>query len=158
MRALTLALLLVAGCGADPVGEGNASTEQIARLSTPEPAPETDALAAARLQALSPADLAQATMPATACRFSRDGRLLVVATQDDAIARVAGRLIHFAQTSPVGPTGGFFEDRQLSLSIGRIQSGEGPAVDARGWRARLTATSRRTGAQDEMEGFWRCGA
>jgi hypothetical protein len=57
----------------------------------------------------------------------------------------------------VGPTGGFFEDRRVSISVGR--TGEvAPAAGAAGpWRARITVTNRRANAQVELDGVWRCG-
>ena len=45
--------------------------------------------------------------------------MLLAATPSDAIARIGGQLLHFAHAAPVGPSGGFFEDRQTSISVGR---------------------------------------
>ena len=79
---------------------------------------------------------------------------MLAATASDAIARVNGRLYHFNHSSPIGPTGGFFEDRQLSISIGRVADTTGRA--GRG-TARMTVTNRRANAQVEIVGTWRCG-
>jgi hypothetical protein len=159
MRAgLALPCLLLAGCGHEvPVSNGGASVEDIQRLSTPKQV-VVDTQAAARLQPLAPADLASAGMVAPSCDFSRNGRMLLAVSPSDAIARVAGGLLHFAHSSPAGPTGGFFEDRQLSISVGRVGAvipGQGTAGS---WPGRITATNRRAHAQVELEGIWRCGA
>ena len=61
-------------------------------------------LVAARLQPLAPADLGQAGMTSPLCDFSRDGRMLLAVSSPDAIARIAGLLLHFAHSSPAGPT------------------------------------------------------
>ena len=56
---------------------------------------------------------------APGCAFSSGGPMLLAATAEDAIARIGGTLRHFAHSAPVGPSGGFFEDRQISISVGR---------------------------------------
>jgi hypothetical protein len=158
MRAGLALCLLLAGCGHEaPIANGGANEAQIQRLSTPRQV-VVDTQAAARLHPLLPADLAQAGMAAPPCDFSRDGRVLLAVSPSDAIARVAGMLLHFAHSSPVGPTGGFFEDRQVSISVGRIGQlipGQGTAGS---WPGRITVTNRRARAQIELDGVWRCGA
>jgi hypothetical protein len=158
MRVLFALVLLVAGCSrAVPVSNGGANEAQIQRLSTPKQE-VVDTQAGARLQPLALADLDHAGMPAPPCDFSRDGQMLLAVSAADAIARVAGTLRHFAHSSPAGPTGGFFEDRQLSISVGRVGAvipGQGTAGS---WPGRITATNRRAHAQVELEGIWRCGA
>jgi hypothetical protein len=154
--ALALCLLLV-GCGHEAhVDNGAANTAQIERLSTPQE-PVVDTQAAARVQPLGTVDLARAGMGTPACDFSRYGQMLLAVSASDALARVAGTLHHFAHASPAGPTGGFFEDRQVSISVGRtgaVVPGEG----ARGsWQGRITVTNRRAHAQVELDGNWRCG-
>jgi hypothetical protein len=156
---LGLALcLLVAACRQEvPISNGGANEAQIQRLSTPKVEEVVDSQAAARLVPLAPADLAQAGMTVPLCDFSRDGRMLLAVTPSDAIARVAGTLLHFAHSSPAGPTGGFFEDRQVSVSVGRVGEvapGEGAAGS---WAGRITATNRRAHAQTDLNGIWRWG-
>jgi hypothetical protein len=158
MRAGLALCLLAAGCGARevPVSNGGANEAEIQRLSTPKQI-VVDTEAAARLRPLAPADLDQAGMVTPLCDFSRDGRMLLAVSPSDAIARVAGTLHHFAHSSPAGPTGGFFEDRQVSISVGRVGEvvpGEGAAGS---WPGRITATNRRAHAQIELDGLWRCG-
>jgi hypothetical protein len=132
------------------------SANQIERLSTPE-VENPDPQAPARLQPLRRADLDQAGLSAPACAFGRDGRMLLAISSGDAIVRAAGMLRHLTHSSPAGPTGGFFEDRQISISVGRtgeVPPGEGAAGS---WPARITVTNRRARAQIELDGVWRCG-
>ncbi len=156
MRALGLAVLLLAGCGADDVGEGNATANQIERLSIPNQQPVADPNVSARLQPISPGDVTREGLGGPGCAFGSGGTMLLAATGEDAIARIAGALRHFTHSAPVGPSGGFFEDRQTSVSVGRTDAGDVAPNAAAGWPARITVTNRRTGAQVELEGVWRC--
>jgi hypothetical protein len=158
MRAAALLALIAAGCGErGPIGEDRGVTHnQIERLSTPE-VENPDPQAAARPQPLRRADLDRAGLAAPACAFGRNGRMLLAISPGDAIARVAGTLHHLTHSSPAGPTGGFFEDRQISISVGRtgaVPVGQGAAGT---WPARITVTNRRAEAQVELDGVWRCG-
>jgi hypothetical protein len=155
LAAPPLLLLLLAGCGGGSVG-GNAqiTTNQLERLATARPEPTVDRQLAARPQPLLRADLEGAGMARPGCDFSKTGHMLLAVTADDAIARIDGRLYHFNHSNPAGPTGGFFEDRQLSISIGRVTDTTGRIGR---WTARMTATNRRANAQVEIVGTWRCG-
>ena len=158
MRFSLALCLLVAGCGHDvPVSNGGANEAQIQRLSTPKQV-VVDTQAAARLQPLSNVDLASAGMGTPACDFSRFGAMLLAVSAGDAIANVAGTLRHFAHASPAGPTGGFFEDRQVSISVGRLGQVIPGQSEVGSWPGRITATNRRARAQVELDGIWRCGA
>jgi len=155
MRAALAIVLLLGACGqhGDSPDRG-ASQNQIERLSTPVKQ-EIDPNATARIGPLRVADLAP--LGSTSCAFGSDGRMLLAITPSDAIARVAGDLRHFAHSSPAGPTGGFFEDRNVSISVGRtgeVRPGEGAAGR---WPGRMTVTNRRTNAQVKLDGVWRCG-
>ena len=157
MRAGLALCLLLAGCGQRevPVSNGGANEAEIQRLSTPKEV-VVDSQAAARMRPLSLADLDQAGMQTPLCDFSRDGRMLLAVSTADALAHVGGTLRHFAHSSPAGPTGGFFEDRQVSISVGRvgeIAPGEGPPGS---WPGRITVTNRRARAQIELDGVWHC--
>jgi len=155
MRLAAALLLPLAACGGSPVGENaEITTNQLERLATARPEAVPDSQLPARPQSLARADLESAGIVQPVCDFSKNGHMLLAATASDAIARVDGRLIHFNHSSPVGPTGGFFEDRQLSISIGRVAETTGRAGR---WTARMTATNRRANAQVEIVGTWRCG-
>lgn len=158
-----LALLLplwLAGCGGGQAGsDAKVDTNQIERLARPKVEPQVDPQISARPQPLTGADLRGAGMSdPPRCDFSADGRRLFAAHGGDSIARINGTLSHFNQTSPAAPTGTYATDRQLSISIGRTDvSDPGGTGDDR-WPARLTATNRRTRAQVELTGTWRCAA
>ena len=158
--AFALALLAPAACG-DGQGAGDAKIDanQIERLSRPREEPKEDPQISARPQALAGADLRGAGMPdPPRCDFSADGHRLFAAHGGDAIAKINGTLFHFDQPSPAGSTGTFVTDRQLSISIGRTDEIDPGGNDDERWPARLTATNRRTRAQVEVGGTWRCGA
>jgi hypothetical protein len=158
MRPAGAILLLLAGCGGGS-GDGNTgvTVNQLKQLSTPREGPVVDLQVAARPQPLSGADLRREGMERPACDFRTDGHVLLAATPSDAIARINGRLYHFNHSSPVGPTGGFFEDRQLSISVGRTAETATEAGDSGRWPARLIVTNRRANAQVRLDGVWRCG-
>lgn len=158
--AFVLALLPLAACGG---GQNSAATKvdsnQIERLSRPKVEPQEDPQISARPQPLTGADLRDAGMPDPPhCEFSADGRRLFVAHGGDSIARINGTLAHFDQASPAGPTGAYGTDRQLSISIGRSDVTDPGGTGDDRWPARLTATNRRTRAQIEITGTWRCPA
>ena len=151
--------LLAAGCGGEE-GEGvneGASTNQITQLSTPREETE-DPAATTRIEPLLQADLERAGLPGAGCSFSHGRDLLLAASASDAIARIRGQLLHFVQSAPAGPSGGFFEDRQVSISVGRSGEAAAAAGEAARWPARLTLTNRRTGEEQEIAGVWTCGA
>jgi hypothetical protein len=150
--AAAFALVLLAGCGDEgPVGNGKGPSEdEIRRLSTPE-VEVIDPQRPVRPQPLKVADLAP--MPAPVCAFGRGGKMLLAASEREAIARIRGRLRHLAHRAPLGPSGGFFADGRISISVGRLG---GTSGDTGAWPARITITNRRAGAQMEIEGVWRC--
>lgn len=160
MRAALALALLLAACGerGPSVSRNGASPEQIARAAAPR-VEHPDLLAPARVQPLAAADLNDAGLAAPACDFTRDGALLLAVSASDALARVAGILHHFTHASPVGPTGGFFEDRAVSISVGRVAEAPAGADQVGGsWPARMTVTDRRAHVRLEFPGTWRCGA
>jgi hypothetical protein len=158
-RAVPLALLALAACGGRESGaDVKVDTNQIERLAHPKEEPKAaDSQISARPQPLTGADLRGAGMSdPPRCDFSSDGHRLFAAQGGDAIAKIENRLFHFDQSSPASATGTFVTDRRLSISIGRTDSIDpgGTGDDRR--PARLTATNRRTGAQVELSGTWRC--
>ena len=155
MRAGALAaIFLLAGCGGEDVANGNASADQIARVSTPKEE-KADPQASARLQPLTAADLAVEGLAGPGCSFSRNGQMLLAAVESNAIVRTGDGIRHMVHSAPVGPTGGFFEDRQLSVSAGRIGTFGEETVGT--WPARITVTNRRTEAELRLQGDWTCG-
>ena len=151
-------VLLLAACGdGDGAGENaEVTANQIERLSTPAvPAPDPDA--AARLEPLGADDVGGASPSGARCSFVSDGRMLLAATGSDALARVRGELRHLVQSTAAGPTGGFFEDRHLSISVGRTGASGTAAGAGAAWPARLTVTNRRSRQQQEIAGIWTCG-
>jgi hypothetical protein len=158
MRGLAVLLLLLGACGERGiVGEDRGVTENlIERVSTPRNE-VVDQSASARLQPLAPADLVSDGPIGPGCAFSRNGRLMLTASSSDAIARIDGRLLHFVHSSPVNASGGFFEDRQLSISVGRVGETAAAAGETGSWPARLTVTNRRHHIQAQLDGVWRCG-
>ncbi len=154
-----MSLPSLGGCGGvQSGGEVKVDGNQIERLSRPKVEPQEDPQISARPQRLTGADLSGAGMPdPPGCDFTSRGQRLFAANGGDAIARVNGTLYHFDQTSPAGQTGTFVQDRQLSISIGRTTEIDPGGMDDWRWPARLTATNRRSRAQVELTGTWRCG-
>lgn len=136
MRAWPLLCLVLAACGA--ADGNNATTDQIERLSTPENLVE-DVSNSARLEPLGAASDAD-------CTFSGDGGTLLAVSGGIGSVRLNGAPRDLVPSGPVGPSGGFFEDRQVSVSVGRTGEGD-----------RLTVTNRRTEVQQQISGVWRCG-
>jgi hypothetical protein len=159
-HAVPLALLALAACGGRDSNAGaNVDANQIERLSRPREEPKgVDTQLSARPQPLTGADLRGAGMPdPPRCDFSTDGHRLFASQGGSAIARIENRLLRFGQPRPASPTGTYVSEGELSISIGRadvIDPG-GTGDDRR--PARLTATNRRTRAQVELNGTWRCG-
>ena len=151
-------LLLPGGCDRPAAeADGGASANQIERLSRPR-VEKQDPQASARLQPITLADLEREGLLGAGCDFSSEGRTLLAAVGSDAIVRIEGALRHLVHSAPVGPTGGFFEDRQLSVSVGRTGERATAGGEASAWPARITVTNRRTEVQREMAGTWSCGA
>lgn len=143
MRAWPLLALLAAGCG-DTGGNDAPAVDEIERLSTPENVAE-NVVEPARLDPLGNASLSAMGAMAARCRFEGPVGTLLVAGGDSGVAMVDGAPRQLVATAPAAPTGGFFEDRQISISVGRTAAGD-----------RLTLTNRRTQAQAEITGRWMC--
>lgn len=147
-RLLVAAACLLAGCsGGESQGNNAPDTAQIEQLSTPKNivAPPENAT---ELLPLSREDVSRAGFGAAPCAFVADGRLLVAASGEGALARFRGGLRRLAPSGPVEPGGGYFEDREIGISIGRDMNEEGPA------RARVT--DRRAEEQRDIAGDWTC--
>jgi hypothetical protein len=153
--AAALALLLAACGSSGEAPKSGADTNTLKRVSTPKQETE-DPKASVRLQTINQDDLQHEGLNGAGCWFMRDGMMLLASFGSDALIRVSGELRHLIHGAPVGATGGFFEDRQLSVSVGRDPDGAAQAVRAATWPARITITNRRTHAQLELRGSWTC--
>jgi hypothetical protein len=156
--AAGLALFALAACsGGDGGRDAKVDANLIERLSRPKTEPQQDPQISARPQPLTGADLRGAGMSdPPRCDFSADGHRLFAVQGSDAMARINTRLLHFAQSSPAGPTGTFVSDREISVSVGRTDEIDPGGTGDDRWPARLTASNRRTHAQVELSGTWRC--
>jgi hypothetical protein len=158
-RAFLLALFVLSGCGerqGEASGSGTApDINQIERLSTPKE--ETaDPQAGARLEPLLPDDIALLGDAGPICAFRSEEAVLLAASASDAIVRQSGQILHPVHSSPMGPSGGFFEDRSLSISIGRTEASSPSAPPRASGPARMTVTERRSKAQIDLVGGWTC--
>ena len=155
-RAALLAALVVAGCGdAAEVANGSADSNQIERLSTPK-VEKADPRVSARLQPLSRDDLGQQGLAGPLCQFRERGQVLLVSAGSDAIVRIGDEARHLIHSAPVDIGGGFFEDRQVSVSVGTTREGAQARGNAGTVPARLRVTNRRTEAEVEYSGEWGC--
>lgn len=157
MRALIFVVCsLLASCGSreDDDANGYATTNQIERLSTPKE-DRRDPQASARLERITPVDMEREGLTGIGCNFSRDDRMYLAAVGNRAIVRIAGRIRHLVQSGPVARSGGYFQDRDLSVSIGRTDDATEPA-GASSWPARITVTNQRTEVQRRQRGLWTC--
>ena len=142
VAAMVTLTLLAAGCGGEEAPVNSAQLNRIA-FQRNEMA---DVGLTARLQPLG-AFAAPADYRGPICRFTRGADTLVFAFGNAAAARVDGRLRSFRAQAMIGPSGGFYRDEELALSIG--------VEPNRPARARVT--NRLTEAREDVEGLWECG-
>jgi len=147
MRLLALAgLLSLAACGRDSPGvDGDLVNTQMLERVAEQRNETVDIGASARLGPLG-AVAPPAGYTGPVCSFTRDGRLLLVAFGDRAIARIAGAQRTFRAGGPVSAASGFWRDRELAISIGVTP----------GAPARARVTNRLTEAQEDHPGQWQC--
>ena len=158
MKSLApLLALALAACGSGDDMRANATAEQIERLASP-PESKSDPLAAVRLEPIASADLEREGVAGTGCAFTRDRRLLLAAAGSNAVVRIGGAVRHLVHMGPIGPSGGFFEDRQLTVSVGRTSAAGTGGDEAGSWPARLRVAHRRGEVHREYRGVWTCGA
>ena len=152
--AALLAALTLAACGSpDPAALDRNQLERIAaEENRAEPVDPT-----VLLQPLDDGDVAAAGLQGERCAFrSAEGARLLAAAGDAAVARIGGDVVHLVASGPVGPSGGFFEERQASVSVGRSRAPDDEAAGVN-WPARATVTNRRSGVQRDYRGSWACG-
>lgn len=158
--AVPLALLALAACGGRNDGAGTkVDANQLERLSRPKVEPQQDTQISARPQPLTGADLRGPGMSdPPRCDFSSDGHRLFASQGSSAIARIGNRLLRFAQPTPASASGTYVSEGEFSISIGRTDVIDPGGIGDDRRPARLTATNRRTRAQVQLTGTWRCGA
>jgi hypothetical protein len=135
-------LLLAQGCGERRAAEVN--SEMLNRIAIQHNQTE-DVGATVRLQPIE-GIVAPPGYGGPECRFTRGADELVHGFSASAAARVGNALRVFRAEGPVGPTGGFFRDRELALSIGAEH----------GAPARARVTNRATEVREDVEGQWQC--
>ena len=152
------AALLLSACEDGLVSEDRGVTaNQIELVSTPRNEAEPIDLVE-RLQPITRSDIEREGLLGAGCDFSANGSLLLVAAGDGALVRFGRDLVHLVGAGPVGPTGGFFEDRQVSVSVGLLGDNRSVVNEPRSGPARAIVTNRRTEVENEIEGVWTCGA
>lgn len=152
--AITCIGVLLFGCGSGQDGAAPVTENQIERLSRPAEV-AVDRLASVRIQPLTPTDIA-AVAAGAQCRFTRNGALVLLASREGAIARVAGELRQLEGTGPASPSGGFYEDNRTSISVGRTTGAAAPASEGGPWPGRIAVTNRRDSVRLELRGTWTC--
>lgn len=141
------ALMAFSACNSAPGDEQAPNTQQIENLSKIEEEPKADPRESVRLQSLASEDLLLGSDGG--CRFTAQRGILLATAGEGAVARLGDELRTLIPTGPAGPSGGFYEQGQMSISVGR---GEGATPD------RLAVTNRRTGAHVVERGAWECGS
>ena len=108
-----------------------------------------------RLGVLAPADLPADLREGPACRLMQGERLLLHAASGGAVARIDGRPQRLRIAGPVGPSGGYFAGRGVTISVGR----QVPPV-GEGYEPPAPATASVGNASDsrveQVAGMWAC--
>ena len=88
------------------------------------------------------------------CSFSNAAGVLILATPQQALARLDSGAVVLPAAGPVIPDGAFFRADALSLSVGLgARISELPRIAAGGAEARITARNRR---ETSVRGSWNC--
>jgi hypothetical protein len=154
--ALTLTLVLLAGCGHGAKGKPDTrdpdklanEINQVATVKPPAPPPPPT------LQPLLVVDLAALPPEAGVCRLTRDRKVLLVGGAREAVARIGGRLFHLAAAGPVDGTAAFYVAGPVTISIGRGDGGATPAGVA--GQAQVALSTPKAGP-GKLDAFWSCG-
>jgi hypothetical protein len=139
--AAALTLIVLAGCDG---GDTSVNSAQLNRIAFQRNEME-DIGRTARLAPLG-AFSAPADYRGPICRFTRGADTLIFAFGSLAAARVDGVLRTFRARAMIGPSGGFYRDNELALSIG-VEPGQ---------PARARVTNRLTEAREDASGTWAC--
>lgn len=166
---LILPVLLLTGCrqGENPEPVEGAETETadapaLTPVDTPPPEPEEPLLAG-----IAYADIEAALEPGAGCHIEQDGKNLLTAVAEDAIAKPYGTLRHFAFESaaedPEGAldalwAGGVFTAGAIAVTV-TPADGEGEQVEEVNIRAAEVRFAEE-GQPDEQvfAATWRCGS
>ena len=152
---VSLALLLAA-CG--PSGqERGLSEEEINALglghnASTEKAPTPSSIG---LDPLAPEDLVAANMR-PGCMLRVGGQPVLAAEQYRALVNRYGQRTELSVDGPVGATGGFFQNQNISVSVGRPYDRADPDQLPSG-PARVRLNDRRQNTSTEVEADWSCG-
>jgi hypothetical protein len=151
------AMLILAGCGPSEHDRGLTEEEINAlglganKSAAAEPAPATIGL-----EALNPGDLTGANLRPI-CMLRIGGQPVLAAERYRALVNRHGRSVELRVEGPVGATGGFFQNKAISISVGRPYDRSDPDQVAAGpARARLNDRSR--GTSNEVDADWSCGS
>ena len=108
-----------------------------------------------RLGVLAAADLPADLRQGSACRLMQGERLLLHAASSGAVARIDGRSQRLRIAGPVGPSGGFFAGKGVTISVGR----QVPPV-GEGYEPPAPATASVGSPSDtrveQVAGMWAC--
>lgn len=165
-RAIALAAICLASCGGDPDEstvlnvESKAEANRIADLSELDKGEEAAILVPPDPIPLQPLTFDEADRELAAgagCDLILGDRLLLVAVEGDAIAKVGGRIVHLT-TDSLTPSGGFFKSDAVTISIGITSDRAVVEGETARWPADVAI--RKTGAEKptQVKASWRCGA
>ena len=154
------AVLLLAACGGqedDSVARANSVEELSNRLDKLADRTSEDIEPPDRLGDLLQSDVGPELRSEPACRLSREGRLILIVNRAGAVARIDGRRVPLTVSGPVGPTGGFFTARGITMSIGRTRTALPESESyGRGWPARLSIGGDKERPIEKHEATWIC--
>ena len=156
-RAAAGLALLAAACGPSEQGRG-LTEEEINALGlggnvSAERAPTPATIG---LDPLTPDDIAGANIRPS-CVLRVGGEPVLAAEQYDAVVSRYGQRTALRVEGPVGDTGGFFQNDDISISVGRPQDRADPDQLPTG-PARARLNDRRRGTSNEVEADWSCGS
>jgi hypothetical protein len=154
--------LFAASCGGgegpdEPAGDPSPAEladriENVAFAPTPE---EEKKAVPRRLGVLQESALPAEYRTGRSCRLTQGANLLLVAAAPGAVANIDGRMVRLGTAGPVGPSGGFYEAKGASISIG-LKPLEGAAIGAATTRAGVTVGGDDNKPLEQHEASWIC--
>jgi hypothetical protein len=158
---LAVMALILASCGEEgsdePVGNPSADElhSRIENVAFVQPKEEAQKDAPRRLGVLQEAALPAEYRAGRSCRLTQGANLLLIAAAPGALANVDGRVTPMHIAGTVGPSGGFFEGRGASVSVG-LQPPEGAAVGSPTTHAGVTVGGDDSKPIERHEASWIC--